>query len=827
MNKSIYKLFAAFVLVGVVNYSSAQVNDDACDAIAMPTPLDGTNCLTGQTNLGATAVWSGGCVGAANREVWYTATLTGANNSLELTLSNTTFGGGDVNIMISTKNDICPADANMTLAGTYCGPVAGPISFSGLTAGIEYHIAIATLPGNRGNFDICAKENVLSDDPCLAPIVSDNYCSAGGAHSNVGATSSFAAGFFNTNACGDNFQNEVWFRFTATTNSIDITVDQGTIGGGSSEISLLQTSPDMTDCNDPYGFVGFSCPAYGTTANFVNMLIPGNVYYIAIDHNGDDSREGTFDICLNPTNYVPPAGSGYTCGTAIDINSSGLPFLDISTTTGAGNNWDEGCQYLYANYFSGAADDIIYPGWATNDKFYSFTVPAGGGYYEYSLSELNNSLLYDFMTISIVNYCPALLENDFDHTSGLCVGQSANDGTDNINSWASDISNGTDIPCTGIYLPAGNYYIIIDHSAIYNIDAAGYALYDNTSYDYEFSFNELAAASNNECGGASSLFDGVTENGNNSGCNYSYGENDPFSSEFCAFSTENLAWFTFTTGATDNTITVDLTNVAGSIQWGIVQGPCGGPYTAAGNNANNTGQGFSAAGDPCNATSAATLSDVITGLTPNTQYWFVADGNAGTPTTFDITITGVVALPVSLVDFSVENQEDKNVLVSWSTESENNNDYFLVERSYDGENFNVIDKVEGAGNSQSRLNYWMNDGDVSVKGVRYYRLKQVDFNGNYKYHEIKVVNIAPVSEITLFPNPVSSNLTITLESFLDDAVINLQVHDATGRIVVDRTGELNKGFNSYDMNMNECTSGLYFISIAYEGAYQKLKFIKE
>jgi len=803
-------------------------NDETCSPTNM-TP--GGACLTGETNCGATSVWYGGCVPIGSPEVWYTTTLTGGNNTLDIDLTNTTFPGSNVNIMINTKDDACPADASMSNFGTYCGSDVGTISFPGLTAGVLYHIGISTDSGTDGSFDICLNESFTAsfpDDPCDAVFIADDYCSAGLSHTNVGAVTSFSNGYFNANSCGDNQQNEVWFKFVATTNSLDIVLTQGTIGGPVGEVTIFQTTPDPNDCNDAYSVVDFSCGAWGSTLSMVNSLTAGETYYIAVDHQGGNGNEGTFDICLTSYNYTAPTGSGFTCATAIDINANGMPFQDISTTTGAGNNWDESCDYFYAadlGLGTGAAD-LIWPGWNTEDKFYSLTVPAGGGYYEYSLAMLNGSLNQNFPTVSIVNSCPAFADNDWAHNSGLCVGQTDKDGTDDQNSWASDLGLFDDLSCRGIYLPAGSYYIVIDNAAIICPDGGGCAYYDNQDYDYQFDFNTLSQAANNECGGAIGLFDGVTQNGNNAGCNYSYGANDPFSSEFCAFSTENLAWFTFTTGPAQTSVTLDFTNISGSIQWGVFSGACGGPYTSAGANASNTGQGFSSAGDPCDATSGPTYNTTVTGLTANTQYWFGVDGNAGTPSTFDVTITGITTLPVELTSFKGTNK-NSHVLLEWVTATEINNDYFIVERSFDGIEYMPIGKIQGAGNSSTQLKYSLRDFDVSQKGVRYYRLKQVDFNGTINYHEVISVNISKLRDVNIFPNPVQSDLTVAFTALSDNAKTHVVIFDALGAVVFDQEFEADKGANNYTIQTDNFAEGIYYIMVNNEGSVTKTKFSKE
>lgn len=95
-------------------------------------------------------------------------------------------------------------------------------------------------------------------------------------------------------------------------------------------------------------------------------------------------------------------------------------------------------------------------------------------------------------------------------------------------------------------------------------------------------------------------------------------------------------------------------------------------------------------------------------------------------------------LPIDLSYFAGSNQGNLNVL-QWKTETERNNDYFIIEQSSDAFNWNELNIIKGSGNSNHSLIYYYKDN--SFKNiVNYYRLKQVDYDGSYKYHGIIVIN---------------------------------------------------------------------------------------
>ena len=111
---------------------------------------------------------------------------------------------------------------------------------------------------------------------------------------------------------------------------------------------------------------------------------------------------------------------------------------------------------------------------------------------------------------------------------------------------------------------------------------------------------------------------------------------------------------------------------------------------------------------------------------------------AGNPTYF-ISNSCVYPLPIELLYFNAEILNE-NCLINWSTASERNNDYYVIEKSYDGINFVPIGKVLGNGNSSQQINYSFTDFDFN-SGIVYYRLKQHDFDGGFQYsYAIKVFN---------------------------------------------------------------------------------------
>jgi hypothetical protein len=96
------------------------------------------------------------------------------------------------------------------------------------------------------------------------------------------------------------------------------------------------------------------------------------------------------------------------------------------------------------------------------------------------------------------------------------------------------------------------------------------------------------------------------------------------------------------------------------------------------------------------------------------------------------------ALPIELLYFNATEDDGYNLL-EWASATEINNDYYTIERSFDGKNWEVLANVDGAGNSVQALNYrYMHYNPED--SLNYYRLKQTDFDGAYEYFDIKTVD---------------------------------------------------------------------------------------
>lgn len=134
-----------------------------------------------------------------------------------------------------------------------------------------------------------------------------------------------------------------------------------------------------------------------------------------------------------------------------------------------------------------------------------------------------------------------------------------------------------------------------------------------------------------------------------------------------------------------------------------------------------------------------------------------------------------IVLPIQLISF-IAKKVNNNVLVSWKTATEINNDYFTIERSFDGQHFTPVTRLNGAGNSTQLITYSVEDKDF-VNGLNYYKLIQTDYDGNEIVSDIIAIDMTHKSEIkiktvNLFGQEVNEHFTgIVYDVYSDGSLV--------------------------------------------------------
>ncbi|HSZ25667.1 MAG TPA: T9SS type A sorting domain-containing protein, partial [Cytophagaceae bacterium] len=184
-----------------------------------------------------------------------------------------------------------------------------------------------------------------------------------------------------------------------------------------------------------------------------------------------------------------------------------------------------------------------------------------------------------------------------------------------------------------------------------------------------------------------------------------------------------------------------------------------------------------------------------------------------------------IPLPVTLISFTATQQQDNSALVQWTTGYEKNNDYFVVERSTDGINFTPIGTVKGDGNSSSSVDYSFVDPNGNIP-VIYYRLKQVDVNGQFEYSQIIVLYPGKAHTISIESGSLQGTFTVN-KIFLSQASIEILVIDALGREIIHTSKEAGAGSFQETIDLRKFSSGVYIIHAFSQDDNKISKVIKE
>jgi hypothetical protein len=183
-------------------------------------------------------------------------------------------------------------------------------------------------------------------------------------------------------------------------------------------------------------------------------------------------------------------------------------------------------------------------------------------------------------------------------------------------------------------------------------------------------------------------------------------------------------------------------------------------------------------------------------------------GYTGTFSPFTVA-EGASALPVEMVYFYV-NCKETDVQIQWQTASEHNSDYFQLETSLDGLNWDILQTIPAAGFSQELLNYSAIDLDAARK-QKYYRLKQVDFNGDFEmYGPLKADCAVESSNISLYPNPCESLVTVSVASQISTEV-NYTLISPEGKVLENKKMAVQSGITSITLDVSNYPRGMYIL----------------
>ncbi len=521
-------------------------------------------------------------------------------------------------------------------------------------------------------------------------------------------------------------------------------------------------------------------------------------YYIRVESDG--ATQGTFQICVKATNDECPAATVLTP----DVTCNYFYF----TSVGASNSSTIPLPSPSSGYTNGALD-----------VWFKFTASS-------------NFLIIDTKDLSMIDGAMALYKG-LDCATLITLSSAF----PNPNPFDDNLSNNGKMPriSRNDFIPGGVYFLRIWANSAPLSGTFGVCITER---------NGCLTNAADTCSFAPTIGLGtwcgdntqarVTQNLN---VLYPPDANDPTVPMYCNqgstywnASIDNVVYYKFLTSAAGGTVTMDVYNQFCSKDLGLQVALFKPTVACAGGS--NWGKAkvcYDAIKDPLNDKESDPKNFTMTflNLLPNSFYYILFDGASADKCTWRMTLSGPVTLPIELVHFSGKNIGGYNRL-EWVTKTEINNDYFTVEHSLDGENFEAIGTVRGAGNSTISLHYAYNDYQ-SFKGINYYRLTQHDFNGEIHYSE----PIAVESEgqnllqlLSVFPNPTDGDIHLKIVA-LEETTVEIKIQDIYGKQCLNKEMLLEEGSNNLKFELGSYSPGLYFVSLQSRKLHQQInsKFI--
>ena len=266
--------------------------------------------------------------------------------------------------------------------------------------------------------------------------------------------------------------------------------------------------------------------------------------------------------------------------------------------------------------------------------------------------------------------------------------------------------------------------------------------------------------------------------------------------EFCSFASE--AYTITVAGATASTV----------YTW---SGPAGSTVTSGqGTNTVLITFGNTSGIVSVNISNECETRNVTLGVSLTSCLFYRGGSNDG----FSVTTTVNIPLPVELVSF--EGKEESGIVeLMWVTESELNNDFFILERSPDGRDFNQVTRVSGSGTTNEKHTYFALD-NYPYNKITYYRLVQQDFDGSINYSKIisVSVDISEDRKTRIFPNPVVDRTELYLRCYnqIDEAATVTYI-DSRGIEVGSENINLVTGHNEIRLSPAFKGRGLYILQL--------------
>ena len=185
-------------------------------------------------------------------------------------------------------------------------------------------------------------------------------------------------------------------------------------------------------------------------------------------------------------------------------------------------------------------------------------------------------------------------------------------------------------------------------------------------------------------------------------------------------------------------------------------------------------------------------------------------------------------VPVEFLSFDAKRVNER-VNLTWVTASEINNSHFDVERSIDNNRFEFIGTVKGNGTTSLMNTYRLVDNIKSLINTNvttvYYRLKQVDYDGEFAYTDVRTVELNNLDavELTVYPNPNYGVFNLSVKS-TEKLITTFTIYDNIGAEVWSYTTTLEQGLNTIPAQL-QLAKGMYNVSMLNNKGIQTQRFI--
>lgn len=639
---------------------------------------------------------------------------------------------------------------------------------------------------------------VLTNNPCNVGSQPGSQWPLDGNCYNI-STAGFTP-LFSSGTCNSLAVDDGWMWFVGDGGNITITLNPDAAYDG-----ILH----VFEATAPCSVLEVGCSDIGgTNGNETVTLTPstnGQIYFVRIENYAGNA---TMTGCVSVTTTGPPPGATYTqpssgiageyVGACLEATCTGT-FADNGDLTG---NYSNNINAIYRVFCPDA------PGMCVSITFNSFAMegqvnPAGPPpmdcYYDYLTigngPTQNSTVLTNAPATATGRICgtPATpFTFTANNPSGCLTVRFTSDNVTTMAGWDATI---TCTPC-----------------------AIGPTGTDNSDCNFATGICSNTGNAGNSTG------PGIVAEGCNGAACPAGGEN-------------HTNWYTFTVQTT-GTLAFDIVPQIGSDDYdfaiygpGVNCGSLGAPVRCS--DAGTTGNTGMATGN-------VDLTESVTGngyvapmnVVAGEVYYMVVDEWTPTGAGYSLNFTGTASLdctvlPIELLDFAAIYVPDEHgVDVTWKTKTELNNDFFTIEKSKDGINYEEFRIVKGAGNSTNDITYISFDPNPYI-GMNYYRLKQTDFDGKERYSEVTSVYVENTGSFFIVaPNPAQSNIEVSYNCS-SDVPANMIIYDYSGKVIFNQEVECTEGQNRTLVDLSTYPEGIYLIMLTVDGHTLQTKVVKE